>query len=157
MIARFATILALGGAMASASWAGPVASPLLEKVGTIALPDAGGRIDRLAIDRARGRLFVAEIGNGTVDVVDLGTSRVMHRISGLDEPQGVVYAPKSDRLVVADGGDATVRIYDGRDYSLRGKVRLDDDADDARLDEPTGHVVIGHGSGGIAINHPGTA
>src|SRR5438876_48422 len=79
MIARFVAIFALGWAMSCTSLAGPEESPLLEKVGTIALPDTGGRIDHLAIDRARGRLFVAEIANDSVDVIDLEKSKVIHR------------------------------------------------------------------------------
>lgn len=38
----------------------------------IPLPETRGRIDHLAIDLKRQRLLVAELGNDTVDVVDLG-------------------------------------------------------------------------------------
>src|SRR5438270_9310145 len=51
-------------------WRGPLAEPPLAPLvleATIPLPDTGGRIDHLAVDLRRGRLFVAELGNGTVD------------------------------------------------------------------------------------------
>lgn len=130
------------------------ANPPLVQEAVIALPDTAGRIDHLAIDIARKRLFVAELGNGTVDVVDIRTGKVLHRISGLDEPQGVAYAPATDRLVVACGGDGSVRIYDGGDFALKGTVQLDGDADNAHLDPATGYVLVGHGSGGLAIVDP---
>ena len=47
----------------------PPAPLVLER--TIALKGVTGRIDHLAVDLARKRLFVAELGNGTVDVIDL--------------------------------------------------------------------------------------
>ena len=60
---------------------------------TIALKGVTGRIDHLAVDLARKRLFVAELGNGTVDVIDLASGGVIRRIEGLKEPQGLAYAP----------------------------------------------------------------
>ena len=56
----------------------------------IPLGDVRGRIDHLAIDDARQRLFVAELGNNSLSIVDLKGQKVLHRITGLNEPQGVV-------------------------------------------------------------------
>src|SRR6476469_6501141 len=72
----------------------PGAPLVLER--TIALKGVTGRIDHLAVDLARKRLFVAELGNGTVDVIDLASASVIHRIEGLKEPQGLAYAPTAD-------------------------------------------------------------
>jgi DNA-binding beta-propeller fold protein YncE len=130
------------------------ANPPLVQEAVIPLPDTTGRIDHLAIDVARQHLFVAELGNGSVDVVDLRAHKVVHRLSGLDEPQGVAYAPASDRLVVACGGDGSVRVYDGGVFALKGVIQLDGDADNAHLDPATGRVLVGHGSGGLAIIDP---
>lgn len=124
---------------------------------TIPLAAVSGRIDHLAIDLRRNRLLVAELGNGTVDVVDLATGKVVHRISGLSEPQGVVYVPQSDLIAVASGGDGTVKLFNGADFSTRGVFALGDDADNARVDPSTGHVVVGYGSGGLATIDPATA
>jgi YVTN family beta-propeller protein len=124
---------------------------------SIALPDVSGRIDHMAVDLARGHLFVAELGNGTVDVVDLARRKVIHRISGLKEPQGVVYEPKSDSVAVAAGGDGTVRLYSGKDFSPRGVIRLGDDADNVRVDPRNGLLVVGYGSGALAVIDPDSA
>src|SRR3546814_6681552 len=70
---------------------------------TIPLPDTKGRIDHLAVDLADRRLFVAEIDNGTVDAIDLDTGKVIGRIVGLAEQQGVAWLPAENELVVAFG------------------------------------------------------
>ncbi len=148
MIVRAVIAMAfLGGAAATAS-------PPLVLESTIALPRTSGRIDHLSIDLTRKRLFVAELGNGSVDVVDLGSGTVVHRVSGLSEPQGVVYIPKSDLLAVASGGDGTLRVFSASDYSSRGVVNLGQDADNLRLDPRSGNVVAGYGHGGLAIVDP---
>src|SRR5947207_100416 len=56
---------------------------------TIQLDDVSGRIDHMALDPHRNRLIVAELGNDTVDVVNLSTEQLVGRIRGLREPQGV--------------------------------------------------------------------
>jgi DNA-binding beta-propeller fold protein YncE len=143
-------------ALALALPAARAAEPLVLD-GTIPLADTSGRIDHMSFDLVRKHQFVAELGNGTVDVVDVQSRKVVHRISGLDEPQGVVYAPAADVLAVASGGDGTVRFYAGDTFTPRGALKLGDDADNARLDPTTGDMVIGYGSGALAIIDPAKA
>jgi DNA-binding beta-propeller fold protein YncE len=124
---------------------------------TIELKGVTGRIDHLAIDLARKRLFVAELGNGTVDVIDLAAGTVIRRIEGLKEPQGLAYAPGADILAVASAGDGSVRLFRGADLAPAGTVNLADDADNIRLDTRTGNIVVGYGSGGLAVIDPAKA
>ncbi len=51
--------------------------PLLPLIleATIPLPNVAGRIDHLAVDLVRKRLFVAEVGNNTLDAIDLATQK----------------------------------------------------------------------------------
>jgi hypothetical protein len=63
--------------------------PPLALEATIPLAKTSGRIDHMAVDLKRGHLFVAELGNGSVDVIDIAGRRVVSRISGLNDPQGV--------------------------------------------------------------------
>lgn len=130
------------------------AAPLLVPDGVIALPHTAGRIDHMAIDLTRNRLFVAELGNGTVDVVDLISHKVIHRITGLKEPQGIGYEPKSDVIAVADGGDGTLRFFSGLDFRSRGALKLGDDADNVRIDPQSGYVLVGYGEGALAVVDP---
>jgi len=68
----------------------------------IALGEVSGRIDHLGIDPKWQRLFVAELGNNSVGVVDLAAGKVLRRIAGLREPQGVAYVPFADSVFVAN-------------------------------------------------------
>jgi YVTN family beta-propeller protein len=117
----------------------------------IPLGNVAGRIDHLAIDLARRRLFVAELGNNTVGVVDLNSKSVVHRISGLSEPQGVAYLPVSDTLYVASGGDGSLRLYRGAEYASAGKIDLGSDADNIRIDAEGEKLLVGYGSGALAL------
>lgn len=155
VIQRLLTSVVIGVALPWAVLAAPLdTSPPLVFEATVALPNTSGRIDHLDIDLKRERLFVAELGNGSVDVVDLKKREVVHRISGLNEPQGVAYVPKSDLLAVTGGGDGTVRIFSASDFSSRAVVKLGDDADNIRLDPRGDDIVVGYGSGGLAILDP---
>ena len=149
-------------ALALATLGGWTASPVqgqgpplaLER--TLVLKDVAGRIDHLAVDAAHGRLFVAELGAGSVEAVDLKSGAVLHRIGGLQEPQGVAYLPARDELVVASGGDGTVRFFRASDLAPVGSILLGGDADNVRVDGRTGHVVVGFGSGALAVIDPAT-
>jgi hypothetical protein len=132
----------------------PSGAPLvLER--TIPLTAGSGRIDHLALDPTRRRLFVAELGAGAVEAVDLATGKAVGRIGGLKEPQGIGFVADRDELVVASGGDGSVRFYRGADLSPLGTVELGGDADNVRVDA-RGRVVVGYGSGALAVIEPKT-
>src|SRR5215216_4140168 len=123
----------------------------LELEAKIPLGDVKGRIDHLAFDPKRHRIFVAELGNGSVGVVDLNDRKVIHVISGLNEPQGVGYVPSTDTLYVASGGDGSVRVFQAEDYTAVGQIDLGDDADNIRVDTAANRVFVGYGSGALAV------
>ena len=128
---------------------GQASSPLrLEK--SIPLPGVKGRIDHMAFDLANKRLFVAALGNDTVEVIDVESGKVLKTIGGLAEPQGLLYQPEMQRLWIANGRDGTVRIFDARTYRLLRSIGLGDDADNIRRDAATHRILVGYGSGGIA-------
>ncbi len=148
-------LLALGMLPGELRAAEPGSPPLvLER--TIPLPGVSGRIDHMAADLRRGRLLVAELGNGTVEAVDLATGKVVHRVSGLKEPQGVGYAPWEDLIAVASAGDGSVRLFRGDDLAAVGTAPLGDDADNIGLDMRANRFVVGYGSGGLATLDPAT-
>jgi DNA-binding beta-propeller fold protein YncE len=147
-------ILLLG---ASLMWAAPAVaqtagSPLVLET-KIALGDVSGRIDHLGIDVRRQRLFVAELGNDSLGVVDL-ESRKARSIAGFSEPQGVAYVPFADSLYVANGGDGSVRMLRGHDLAPIGRIELGGDADNLRVDASRNRVLVGYGNGAIAVIDP---
>jgi YVTN family beta-propeller protein len=138
----------------SASWAAePVPLALETK---IPLGEVKGRIDHFAVDPGRRRLFVAELGNDSVGVIDLNERKVIRTIAGFKEPQGIGYVPATDTLYVANAGDGSVRLFQGADLSPSGRIDLGDDADNIRVDPQANRVFIGYGSGALAIIDPST-
>jgi hypothetical protein len=116
----------------------------------IPLGQVVGRIDHMAVDLPRHRLFVAELGNNSVGVVDLQAAKILHRITGLKEPQGVGYVPSSDIVYVANAGDGSVRLFRGADFQEAGRMDLGDDADNIRVDAAARRVFVGYGKGALA-------
>ena len=120
----------------------------------IVLGNVAGRIDHLAIDLRRQRLFVAELGNNSVGIVDLKERKLIHTILGLKQPQGVGYHKSTDTLYVTNAGDGSVRMFRGPDYSEAGRIDLNDDADNIRLDDVTNRIIVGYGNGALAVIDP---
>ena len=117
---------------------------------TIPIPEVKGRIDHFDVDLAGQRLFMSALGNNTLEVFDLRADKLVHSIRGLHEPQGVTYAPESNRIFVANGADGICRIFDGSTYQLLKTVHFSTDADDTRYDPATKHVFVGFGDQGNA-------
>src|ERR1700680_4956 len=143
-------VLAAGTLMGASAVAGqapsqPAEIMPLQLEAKIPLGDVRGRIDHMAIDLARQRLFVAELCNDSVSVVDLKDRKVLRRISGLKEPQGVGYVASTDTLYVANAGDGSLRLLRGPDYAVSGQIELGDDADNIRVDRDTNRLFVGYG------------
>lgn len=123
----------------------------LRPAGSIQLPQVRGRIDHMAVDVKGGRLFVAALGNNTLEVVDLKKGERVNSVSGFDEPQGIVYIHEASRVVVANGGDGVVTILDGQSLKPLKTVRTGGDADNVRYDPSRGRVYVGYGDGALAV------
>ena len=153
LISGLALVLPLG---VRAAWG---AEPLLLDA-KIPLGAVAGRIDHFAYDAGRRRLFVAELGNNSVGIVDLKAGKLAGRLQGLSEPQGVAWHEASQTLWVANAGDGSVRIYQGsRDSDAlqpAGSLALGDDADNIRLDRWRDRLVVGYGKGALAVIDPST-
>jgi DNA-binding beta-propeller fold protein YncE len=128
--------------------------PALVLEARIPLGTVSGRIDHFAFDPERRLLFVAELGNDSVGVVDLDKRTAMHRIGGLSEPQGVAYHVPTRTLYVANAGDGSVRLFQGSDFAPLGRIDLGNDADNIRIDPVRDRIVVGYGKGALALIDP---
>src|SRR5437016_8680580 len=82
----------------------------------IPVPGVKGRFDHFAIDAKGGRLFVAALGNNTLEVVDIAAGEHLKSITGLRKPTGVLYLAEQNQIAVANGDDGTLRLFDGASY-----------------------------------------
>jgi YVTN family beta-propeller protein len=146
-------LLAAGLIVPAAGMAQTTGAPLVLEA-KIPLGEVSGRIDHLAIDLKRQRLFVAELGNDSLGVVDLAAGKVVRTIPGFSEPQGVAYVPFTDSIYVANGGDGSVRVLRGDDLASGGRIELGSDADNVRVDAQRNRVLVGYGKGALAVIDP---
>ena len=129
----------------------------LTLVKTIPLPDVRGRIDHFAFDSKGGRLFMAALGNDTVEVIDLAAGKRIHTITGCSEPQGLAYVPAKNRLVIANGSSGEVEILDADSLAVFKTLTGMPDADNVRYDEKSDLIYVGYGDGALAIIRATTA
>src|SRR4051794_13068666 len=86
--------------------------------GTIPLPGIKGRFDDFAIDEKGRRLFVAALGNDSIEVVDVAAGRRLRSITGLHKPAGVLFLAEQNQIAVANGDDGTLKLFNGSSYEL---------------------------------------
>jgi DNA-binding beta-propeller fold protein YncE len=118
---------------------------------TIPLPGVEGRIDHLAADVEGQRLFVAALGNNTLEVLDLKAGKRAAGIHDLREPQGVAFVAPVNRIFVANGEDGQCRIFDGASLQPAGKIDFSSDADNVRYDMARGVLYVGYGEGALGM------
>jgi len=123
-------------------------------VRSIDLPRVEGRIDHLAFDAAGQRLFVAALGNNTVEVIDLKSNSHIKSVPGFREPQGIAVLPDPKLVAVANGQGEGMQFIDAGDYHPARLVRLGEDSDNVRYDPATGRLFVGFGAGALASISP---
>jgi hypothetical protein len=122
----------------------------LTLIKTVPLPGVKGRFDHFAVDAKTHRIFVAGLGNNTLEIIDVAAAKRLHTITGLHKPTGVAYLPEANQIIVANGDDGTVKIFDGTSYKLTKKIPALDDADNVRVDAKAQVIYAGYGDGALA-------
>jgi hypothetical protein len=117
----------------------------LVQIGSIPLKGAEGRLDHLTVDSRSQRLFIAALENHSVEVADLAKHRRVHQITGINEPQGLLYIPEKDRLLVCSRGDGTCRSFDATTFQEGPWIDLGRNADNARFDPDAQIIYVGSG------------
>ena len=105
-------------------------------VRTIVMPDVpkGPYSDHLAVDLATHRLFTTPQAQKSVQVLDYENGKLIHTISGINNPHSILYRSDLNRIYITDGGDNLLRIYDGETYQQIGFIDKLPDADSAGYD-----------------------
>jgi DNA-binding beta-propeller fold protein YncE len=128
----------------------------LELIGTIPLPGVKGRIDHLAVDVKGHRLFVAALGNDTLEILDTESLRHLASVRGFGEPQGVAYLAEQNALFVASGSANRVDILDGASLAVLKQLGDLGDADNLRYDPVAKRILVGYGSGALRLLNAAT-
>jgi DNA-binding beta-propeller fold protein YncE len=147
--AAFGAVLLTLAGVSNVSLGQSASSELLKLETKIPMADVQGRIDHLSIDVNGQRLFVAALGNNSLEVIDLNAHQRVHTIRGLAEPQGIAYIPSSNLVFVANGKDGSVRAFDAATWKMLTSIPYGDDADNLRRDPSNGNIWVGYGGGAL--------
>jgi DNA-binding beta-propeller fold protein YncE len=125
----------------------------LRPIATIALPNVAGRIDHLGLDAARQRLFVAALGNNSIEVIDTAKNVHLQSLRGFHEPQGVAVLPDLTAVAIANGDTGTLELVDTATLQRRALINIGEDADNVRYEAAAKRLFVAY-KGGIAIVDP---
>lgn len=128
----------------------------LELVKTIEMPGVSGRIDHMAVNPKEQVLYVAALGNNTVEVIDLEKGLVIRSIKGIEEPQGIAWLPEQNEIAVASGANGDCIFFNASTFKIVATVHLGGDADNIRYDATERKIYVGYGNGAIALIDPVT-
>jgi DNA-binding beta-propeller fold protein YncE len=122
----------------------------LELVQTIVLKGKAGKLDHLALDAKRDRLFLADTANGTLDVVDIKAGKLLKQVEGQSGIQGVAYAADLDRVFVGLGSGGLCNAFAGSDYEPLKTIRFDD-TDNVVYDPVRAQVFVAHAENALGV------
>jgi hypothetical protein len=151
---QFAAIVLLAVTFASAqkqdAGSAPVQGEPLRLVQTITLPSTvKGNFDHFGIDLKRNRLFATPEDFKALLVFDLTQGKLVHQIDGILRPHAVLYRGDTDRVYVTDGGDGSVKVYEGENYQLLDRISLLKDADSIGYDVSRKYLYVDNGGGDV--------
>jgi len=124
--------------------------PPLERIQTIQLKGPSGRLDHLALDATHARLFVANMANGSLDVVDLKKGTLLKQIPGQKGIQGIAYAADLNRIFVGVGEVGVCNVFDRDNFTLIKSLPFTD-ADNVRYESRTQRVYVAHADKALAV------
>jgi hypothetical protein len=140
-----AALLLLGGILEAQE---PKALTLKTRID---LSNVNNRIDHFSADIKGQRLFMAALGNHTVEVLDVQNAKRLHTIPDLAEPQGLYFDPSTNRLFVACAKDGMAKVFDAATFRLLETANFGSDADNIRYDARGHRVVVGYGDGALGF------
>ena len=91
---------------------------------TVPLPGVKGRFDHFAFDPSTQRLFVAALGNNTVEVLETAKPAHFRSLRGFHEPQGVAFITDLGAVAVANGDTGTLQLIDAATFTTRWTIAL---------------------------------
>jgi DNA-binding beta-propeller fold protein YncE len=99
----------------------------LDRVAVIALEGPKGQLNHMAYSDTDKHLFIANKGNGSLDVVDVDANQFLQQLPNNKGCSGIDYAPDLGLVMIASGGEKACNIYEkkGDQYQLLKKIEMD--------------------------------
>jgi hypothetical protein len=119
--------------------------PTLRLVQTIPLSGVSGRLDHMAVDLEKKRLFVAAVANGTLEVLDLDAGKVINSIPGIKDAQDALFVGGQFNKLYVSSLDGTLRIFQGESFRLIQALKIEPDPNRLLYDPTTDLIYFGYG------------
>jgi hypothetical protein len=145
LMRRLVALCCVGVLAASSGPALGQDKPTLRLIQTIPLPGVNGRLDHMAVDLEKSRLFVAAVTYGTLEVVDLKAGKVINSLTGMKDTQDAVFLGGNFNKLYVSSIDGTLRIYQGETFRLVQALKLEPDPNRLIYDPATDLIYFGYG------------
>ena len=96
----------------------------------------------LPLAAATARIYVANRGGTTIDVIDTATNKVVEVIRGIESPEVIRFSPDSSRLYITSRSEDVLDVRDRKSGKSINKVPLSGWANDAQVTSDGKLIVI---------------
>jgi hypothetical protein len=117
----------------------------LRLVQTIPLPGVTGRLDHMGVDLEKKRLFVAAVGNNTLEVVDLTGGKVLKSLAGFKDTQDALFLGGDFNKLYVSSLDGHVRVFQGESFWLVQDFKTEPDPNRLFYGPTTNLIYFGYG------------
>ncbi|MEO5714910.1 MAG: PQQ-binding-like beta-propeller repeat protein [Luteolibacter sp.] len=121
-------------------------SPVLTPDAPVAVPDTKGGFDFIQVDAVGRRLLANHTRNGTFDVFDLDSGKLL-KLCPTGAAQGVAVDEKGGKYYVGVSKEKKLVTIDAKTLEKTGEVTLSGPADDALFNPKNGLVYVCHDDG----------
>ena len=126
----------------------PTDAPVLQPVADIPLPGSASRFDYQSLDRPTGRLYIAHMGAGQLEVFDIDSGDVVGTVKDLPTVTGVLAVPEAGFVYAAVAGDYQVAVIDDQTLTVVARVGEIGFPDGLAYAPSVGQVFVSDESGG---------
>jgi hypothetical protein len=117
----------------------------LRLVQTIPLPGVKGRLDHMAVDLEKKRLFVAAVANNSLEVVDLTGGKVIKSLAGMKNTQDALFLGGDFNKLYVASLDGHLRVFQGESFWLVQDFKIEPDPNRLFYDPTTNLIYFGYG------------
>lgn len=119
--------------------------------------DGFRRVHGVAIAPELHRVYGSVTGNHAVVAVDAGTLKTLGSAGPIDYPDGLVYAPKQNKVFVSDEHGGVDAVIDAATNQLVTRIPLGGGAGNTVYDPVSGHILVAvHGLNQLVVIDPAT-
>src|SRR6185369_1298565 len=112
----------------------------------IVVPDSKGAFDFLHVDAARRRLLAAHTANGTFDVFDLDSGKLLKHVP-TGKAQGEAIDSVGEKYYVSVSAEKIVVVVDAKSLEKIKEIKLPGKADDIMFSPSNRCVYVAHDHG----------